>query len=1211
MPHALLVFWIWFGAVAGRAASPEGMPELIHSEPLAPGGGAESKTLFQPLPAAETGIDFVYQWNQDPKYEKLLNSSVVGGGVCAGDYDGDGLTDICLTRPAGGFRLYRNRGNFHFTDVTGQAGLRDEGVWSTGATFVDIDNDGRLDLYVCCYDSPNRLYINQGNGTFSEQAKAHGLDFRGASIMMAFADYDRDGRLDAYLLTGGLMPKPEQRFRVKFVEGRPVVPEELREFWQLIYQPGERAAMAEAGQRDHLFHNTGNGSFTEVSQAAGIAGCDFGNAAVWWDFNGDGWPDLYVANDYFGPDRLYRNNRDGTFTDVAKATLPHTPWTSMGADIADFNRDGLLDLIASDMSGTTHFKRVVDAIDMAKSGWFLELAEPRQYMWNALYLNTGVDRFIEAAHLTGMADTDWTWSILCGDLDNDGWEDVFVPNGMTRDWMDNDAALRAKKLPPGEFTPFWKAQPVRADRNLAFRNCGRLEFQPTAKAWGLDHPGPSFGAVLADLDGDGRLDLVVNDFEAPARVYRNTGREGHRVKMRLHGTAGNRYGLGATLRLKTSDGSQMRYLTAAHGFMSASEPAVHFGLGPCARIDELKVQWPGGALQTFTNLEADRAYTIEESTNAGPVVARAEAPATLFVKAKSWPRITLEEEGVDDFKRQPLLPFKLSQLGPGLAWGDVDVDGRDDLYVSGTTRKPGQFYRQVRPGAFEPEPRLGLTPRVQEMAPLFFDADGDGFPDLYIAAGGNAGEPGDEMLRHRLYLNDGQGHFRPAAAGALPNLRDSGGTVVAADYDRDGDLDLFVGGRLVPGRYPLTPESRLLRNDRGTFTDVTAELAPELRRAGLVTSALWSDVDNDGWLDLLVTCEWGPVRLFYNHHGRLEEQTRAAGLAERLGWWNAIVGADLDNDGDIDYVVSNAGLNTRYQASPEEPCRIYYGDFNGDGQAQLVEARMTRAGGLPLRGKSALEMAIPGLGAKFPTYHAFAAAGLSELFPAPVLDAALKVEVNTLETGVLLNDGRGRFSFHPLPRIAQVAPSYGAVLADIDGDGKLDLYLVQNFHGPQRETGRMDGGVSLLLMGNGDGTFDAVWPDRSGLVVPGDAKSLAVADLNDDGWEDFVVGVNNGEVLAFENRAASTNRVLTVKLAGKPGNPTAVGSRVTLRLANGDSQTREICAGGGYLSQSGSALVFGLGPAGTARELEVRWPDGKVSVHRTGLEGRSARVRRE
>jgi hypothetical protein len=424
-------------------------------------------------------------------------------------------------------------------------------------------------------------------------------------------------------------------------------------------------------------------------------------------------------------------------------------------------------------------------------------------------------------------------------------------------------------------------------------------------------------------------------------------------------------------------------------------------------------------------------------------------------------------------------------------------------------------------------------------------------------------------------------------------------------------VDLFVGSRLIPGQYPLPPSSRLLRNDGGRFTEVTDELAPGLRLAGLVTSALWSDVDDDGWVDLLVTCEWGPVRLFRNEQGHLVERTREAGLADRLGWWNGIAAADLDHDGDIDYVVSNLGLNTRHSTTPGDPARLYYGDFAGSGTPQIIEAVLTPEGLLPVRGKSALERAIPSLHEKFPTHRSFASATLPDLLGAAALASAFKVEANTPESGVLLNDGHGRFAFRPLPRVAQTAPGFGVALADVDGDGHVDLYLVQNFFGPQRETGRMDGGVSLLLLGRGEGSFDPMWPNRSGLVVPGDGKSLTAVDWNGDGWMDFLVGVNGGEVLAFTNRGSSTGRTLTVQLQGKPGNPNAAGARVTLIFASGVRQVAEVYAGGGYRSQSSSALIFGLGAAGEARQIEVRWPDGRVTRQEVRSTGSVIRIRQE
>ena len=886
----ILSLWAGMKPSAGQDPGPKAVPQTntIRSQPLKSFSAGSSHTLFENLSTSLTGVDFVHRWNEAPRYQRLLNSSTVGGGVAVGDYDGDGLPDICLSRPSGGYRLYRNLGDCQFTNVTDQAGLKDDSVWSTGVTFADLNQDGLLDLYICSYDSPNRLYINKGDGTFSDQAKAYSLDYRGASIMMAFGDYDRDGNLDAYLLTAGMMPNPSQGFRVKFVDGRPVVPGELQEFWQLFYLPNANAAVAEAGQFDHLFHNNGNNTFREVSKEAGITDCSIGNSVVWWDYDSDGWPDLYVANDYFGPDHLYRNNGNGTFTDVAREVLPHTPWTSMGADAGDLNNDGLIDLIASDMSGTTRFKRMIDMVDTEKSGWFLDLAEPRQYMRNAVFYNTGKDRFLEAAYLTGMADTDWTWSIILGDLDNDGRLDVFVPNGMTRDWMDSDLAMQAKALPPDQFAQFWRAQPKRADVNLAFQNLGDWRFRNMGPAWGLDRLGPSFGAVPVDLDNDGDLDLVVNDFEAPARIHRNGSHNHHRVMVRLVGTGRNRFGVGATVRLESAGGRQMRYITLARGFMSAGEPAAHFGLGGDERIIRLAVEWPGGAVSEFRDLPADQTHTITEpSPTTVPRGPETTLPA-LFKRSQALPDARHVEEPYDDWAVQPLLPWKLSQLGPGLAWGDVDGDGRDDLYMSGSRSQPGKLFLNEGQGKFHQSAGPAFAAAHNEMAPLYFDANGDGFLDLFVVSGGVQGEPGSEQFRHHLYLNDGHGRFSPAPEKTLPDLRDSGSVAVAADFDRDGHMDLFVGGRSIPGKYPLPPSSRLLKNDQGRFVDVADSLALGLRQAGLVTSAIWSDVNGDGWLDLLVGCEWGPVRLFHNQQGHLVERTREAGLADHLGWWSGI-----------------------------------------------------------------------------------------------------------------------------------------------------------------------------------------------------------------------------------------------------------------------------------------------------------------------------------
>ena len=1217
MGLCVLLFGMVVGVCSGELAQPvSNQPRL--SQAAQPAAGITSvalnapavrpaNVLFERRPAQQTGLEVVHEFPTNVPFE-LLQDQASGGGVCLGDYDDDGDADVFVTNYDRGNRLYRNLGNWRFQDVTSQAGVSGLGRWCSGATFVDIDNDGDLDLSVSVFNGPNLLYVNQGDGSFREQAKTFGLDFSGASVMTAFADYDRDGRLDAYLLTHRLnvgtdhrLPRTSKdaftRAILRVVGGRQLtLNPAYRDLFDIMDKGSGRTELIIAGQEDCLYHHQGNGAFSVVNAQAGIRGNEIGLSATWWDFNDDGWPDLYVSNDYKGPDRLYHNHGDGTFTDVARSAPPHVPWASMGADLTDLNNDGRMDFFATEMSGSSHFRRMLINGDMEKDRWFLLTADPRQYQRNAVFLNTGTDHLMEVAYLTGLESTDWTWSPKFGDLDNDGWVDLFIANGMSRDFVNSDLWNRMKERGHRG----WLNTPVLREANLAFRNLGDLHFQSVGQEWGLDQVSASYGAALADLDRDGDLDLIVTNFGEPISVYRNTGRLGGRMLVRLKGTRSNSWGIGATIRVETRSGRQARYLTLSSGFISANEPLVHFGLGENTKIDRLIVEWPSGHRQTFADLDANRFYTITEPAEAALPPAKSVSPPTWFQRGTPLPGLRHRETDYDDFQREPLLPWKLSQLGPGLAVGDVNGDGLEDLYLGGAAGQSGMLSLHDATGRFRPMPQpcFEADQASEDMGALFFDAEGDGDLDLYVVSGGVECEPGDKILRDRLYLNDGKGNFTKAPGDALPDWRDSGSVVAAADFDRDGDLDLLVGGRCIPGQYPLSPNTRLLRNDRGKFTEVTEELAPGLKQTGLVTSAVWSDVNDDGWLDLLVAHEWGPIKLYLNHQGRLEDRTAEAGLAEKLGWWNGLAGRDLDGDGDIDYVITNFGLNTRYRAAPGRPVLAFYGEFDKTGRKHLIEACYEGETLYPLRVRSGALAALPSLVERFPTFQSYAQATLQDVYTPGLLAAAQRFEVNTLESAVLLNDGRGHFTFHALPRLAQAAPAFGVALADVNGDGKVDVYLVGNFHSPQPETGRMDGGISLLLVGHGDGRFTPVWPNESGLIVPADAKGLAVTDLNNDGRPDFVVGINNAEPLTFENRGSRQNRVLTLRLRGKPGNPTAVGARVTITLNDGTTQTAEVNAGGGYLSQSTHVLTFGLGQKKNVSEIKVRWPDGTTTVER-------------
>jgi hypothetical protein len=1171
----------------------------------------------------------------------------VGGfasaGLAIGDLNGDGLPDIVLGGGPVKNRLYLQDGNGssaapHFRDVTEQAEIGGGDAWGAGVTLVDIDNDRDLDIYICNYDSANELYINETTSPdaprFVESAHQFGLDLVDASFMSTFCDYDRDGDLDVFVV-GYQYIDPSGRPKDPPViqqNGRYYVKPGYRKYYGIVEGAGGKPTFTNVGRQDYLLRSNaaqstdGTIRFTDVTSEAGIQGLGVGNSVVWWDYNDDGLPDIYIANDFKVADQLYRNNGNGSFTDVIRDTFSHTTWFSMGCETGDVNNDGMIDLLVSDMAGTTHYRSKVTMGDMGTSTTFMKTAEPRQFMRNALFINTGTPRFLEAAYLAGVANSDWTWATKLADFDNDGRLDAYFTNGSARMFNHSDHKVSDADQIGRTQWDIWEDTEPRREENLAFRNSGNLRFENVSTAWGLHHKGMSYAAAYGDLDNDGDLDLVVVNLDEPVSIYRNNSTNGHRLRVKLQGNKGNRDGIGAKLTLYTADGMQSREMTPVMGFLSCNAPDMHFGLGNAARVDRLVIQWPSGIRQELTDLNVDQLYTVHEpdESNAQPVAPDNALP--VFKPSRRFPALKHTELDFDDFARQPLLPFKHSQLGPGLALGDIDADGDADVYMSrgkGGRRavytNDGQAKLTVKSlTAFQSDNEY------EDMGALFFDADLDGDRDLYVVSGGVECEPDDALLRDRLYLNEGDGVFGKAADDVLPDVRDSGSVVCAADYDRDGDLDLFVGGRVVPGQYPVTPNSRLLENisqpGNATFRDSTDAIAVGLRTTGMVTSAVWSDADGDGWVDLMVTHDWGPVKYYRNEARepdatsarRLTDRTQDAGLADLLGWWNGIAARDLDNDGDTDYVVTNFGLNTTYHASREKPELLYYGDFDGSGKAQLIEAKFENDKCFPRRGLSCSSRAMPFIRTKMQTFHNFGLATLSEIYTDERLSHALRFEANLLESGVLVNLGPAgsqtqavQFRFQPLPPLAQISPAFGVVLTDFDADGLVDCFLTHNFYSPQLETGRMDSGLSILLRGKGaakDGAidFETVWPKQSGIIIPRDAKAASTVDFNEDGWDDLLITVNDGTIEAFERVADPQNRLLRVRLIGPAGNPDCFGAAVTVSFA-GDStpsQTSEVIAGGGYLSQSFGGLEFGCGTDRQPSELRVRWPNGQVSSHR-------------
>jgi hypothetical protein len=1156
-----------------RAATEPGLSE----QALVPPTHVRGATLFAPVPSAETGIVTENKF-ADPKmkgelYQEFETSSI-GTGVTIGDYDGDGRPDVFVVSKTESCRLFRNLGNWHFEDVTDKAGVGDRGpdamIWKQGATFVDVNNDGRLDLYVCRTRAPNLLYINQGDGTFKESAHAYGLDINDSSVMAAFCDYDRDGWLDVYVTTNIV---------------------------SITTHPN--------GQRGYLLHNNGNGTFTDVTDKGGIYSETQSHSATWWDCDNDGWPDLYVANDYGAPDKLYHNNRNGTFTNRLDQVLPHTAFSSMGADIGDVNNDGLIDFLVADMAATTHrvdHHSLADARGRTEERP-MDLTTAPKYHRNALLLNTGTGHCLEAGFLSHLAATDWTWSPRFEDLDDDGRLDLFVTNGFPRDPGVDVVRKMMGAESPAERIRIMYASPAQTEHKIAMRNLGDLQFESVGHAWGLDEKGVSFGTAFGDLDGDGDLDMVYANFHSGVTVLRNDSDQGHRIMIDLRGTVSNRFGVGATVRIESQLGIQASQLVLARGYMSSSEPALHFGLGNDAVIKRMIVTWPSGQVQSFENLPVDRRFTITEP--AGPAAVPPATPATPPLFAEVGPgsglALTAREEAVDEVALQKLLPARLSHRGPALAIGRIDADDRDDLVLGGTTLDPLRLLRATGPGTFAVMEGTGVagTTEVDDGPVLLLDANGDGSLDLLVTKGGNSFPAGSAELQPKLFLNDRTGHFAPAPDDALPAFAASAGAAVAVDVDRDGRLDVFIGGRVLTGQYPESPQSALWLNRGGRFEDVTDTFAPGLRTVGMVTDALWSDLDGDGWPDLLLTLEWGEVKVFHNRQGQgLDDWTRQTGFAAAgNGWWTAIAAADFNGDGHMDYVVGNAGLNTQYHADRGHPAVLLSGDFKGDGSNQLIEGYYEGDRLYPWRTRRDMGAAMPWILKKYPWADDYAGLTIEEILGGPKVAAAQRYEATELRNGVFLSQPDGTYHFEPLPRLAQISTIQSLVAGDFDGDGFADIYAVQNSYAPIPAVGRFDGGLSQFLRGDGHGHFAPVTPAESGLIVPGDAKAVAVLDFDQNGWPDFVVTQNNNTTLAFRHGGVRQRHSFALQLRGPAGNPGAAGARVIVDRPDGSALVAELHAGSGHYSQSSGTVFVGYKEGAAPRKVHVRWPSGQTTDH--------------
>jgi enediyne biosynthesis protein E4 len=1062
--------------------------------------------LFELLPPERTGITFV---NTIAARDSLNVQRDVylynGAGTAVGDIDNDGLPDLFFAGNMVPSRLYRNKGGMQFEDITARAGINTTGRWVTGVSMVDIDGDGYLDIYVSVsgpdWSTPaqraNMLFLNNRNGTFTEAAARFGIADSGFTTHAAFLDYDGDACLDLFLL---------ENSPTDFSRG------------SISAQP---AGMHEGtpGSYNQLYRNDCHGAFTNVSVQAGI-GRDpgYGLGVVVADFNRDGRPDIYVSNDAVPNDALYVNNGDGTFTNKAGRWLKHASVAGMGVDAADFNNDGWSDVIQADMLPRA-LERRKRVLGYATYGSLLDSRSRGfrdDYSANSLQLSNGVTPegdvvFSEIGRLAGVSHTDWSWSVLFADFDNDGNKDIFIGNGYPKAVNDLDyvnAVLTARRRagPTGSPREAWRlldGLPSYEETSYLFRNLGDLRFADVSKAWGIEKPAFSYGAAYVDLDNDGRLDLVVNNIDAPPFVYHNVQRPDdahHYLTVRLDGDAPNRRGIGAMLTLTAGGQKQHLYQSPYRGYMSTVDDRPHFGLGRATRVDSLEVVWGDGRRQVLTGQGVDRLLVLRQAdaqaaprTEARPL---ATSPSRFFQPVD--PRAALAyippTPSLADYGVQPLLPYMVSRHGPVLAVADVNGDALDDVYVGGGNGTAGKLFLQQQDGRFVESAHgqpWAADAAYEDWGALFFDANGDGRPDLYVASGGYQLGPNAPLLQDRLYINQGGGRFTRDAQ-ALPVMLTSTAAVRAGDFDGDGRLDLFVGGRLTPRSWPLPTRSYILHNDGGRFTDVTEQVAPELvNPGGMITDGAWVDYDGDGRLDLVTTGEWMPIQFYHNAGGRLRDVTAQQHLPPMRGWWFSLAVGDFDRDGRPDIVAGNLGLNYSYTTSKDSLFGVYAGDFTGNRTTDVVLTQTLNGVEVPIAGMSPLGRELYTLALKFPTYGSFATASMEQLFGAR-LQGAVHYEADTFASVVLHNDGPRGFSMTALPTAAQIAPIRGIAVHDVDGDGHFDLIVAGNLYDTEPNTPPADAGNGLWLRGDGRGHFTAVSPRESGFLAPKNATGLAL-----------------------------------------------------------------------------------------------------------------------
>lgn len=1074
--------------------------------------GFNQKTLFELMNNKKIGVDFINQLN----YTEQLNTYTYrnfynGAGVGIGDINKDGIPDLYFCGNLVGNKLYLNKGNFQFEDITEKAGVSCTGSWSTGVSMADVNGDGWLDIYVCKSGDPksknrnNELFISNGDLSFTEKAKEYGLAELGLSNHATFFDYDRDGDLDCYLLNNSFQSVTE-----------------------FDMNPDQREQRDPLGG-NKLFRNDNN-HFTDVSKEAGIYGSKigFGLGVSVGDVNRDGWMDIYVSNDFFERDYLYFNNKNGSFTESLENQIRETSLGAMGADIADINNDTYPDIFVTEMTPEDNARRKTKVMyeDWERYQLKLKNGYYHQFSRNTLQLNNRNNSFSEIGRISGVSTTDWSWGALILDMDNDGWKDIFVANGIYKDLLDldyldmysNPSMMRAKMQGGGtailnliDIIPSVKIP------NYAFHNNQDLTFTNLSDTWGLATPSFSNGAAYGDLDNDGDLDLVINNVNMPPFIYKNKASQNpgsNFLTLNLKGTGKNPYAVGAEVTLYSGGSRNYQELIPEHGFQSSVDARLHFGLGSAQNIDSLVVNWPDGKYSVSKNIAANQLLTIDQnSATVNSSNVQADKQTTVFQKTvSSGIDFSHKENDFVDFDRDRLLFQMVSNEGPHIACGDVNKDGLEDFYICGAKDSPGALFIQKKNGQFErTNQKLFEADQISEDVDCaFFDADNDGYLDLYVNSGGNEFPSSSSALSDRLYFNDGKGHFTKSAQMLPAGKYESTSCVTPADFDKDGDMDLFVGCRLLPFSYGLPVDGYLLENDGiGNFKDVTDFRAKELRKIGMITDMVWADVDNDHDLDMVVVGDWMPVKILINENGNFSDQSDQYGISNTEGWWHTIVVKDMNGDGLIDFILGNNGLNSFFKASAEQPVSMYVNDFDLNGSVEQLICAYNGAKSYPVVMKNDLVKQIPSLETKYKSFADYKDQTVENIFPPEVLDRSVKLNAKILTSSIMMNSGKGLFKLTSLPIEAQFSPVYAIVAEDFDHDGKCDIIVGGNQYKAKPETGIYDASYGLFLKGKSDGSFQSISAEESGISIKGEIRDVKILDINK--MHTIVFGINNGK----------------------------------------------------------------------------------------------------